>query len=110
MSGNYVWILAILASVLFGFLLAWAGSDGSMQIYGLPLFSISVVFAFLIQWICLFLLFFFKQRNILILRKFNLRLHINFCFDNVERLGFARTYDWVFCFTVGISIGYVSIF
>ena len=38
MSRNYVWILAILASVLFGFLLAWAGSDGSMQIYGLPLF------------------------------------------------------------------------
>ena len=63
MSGNYVWILAILASVLFGFLLAWAGSDGSMQIYGLPLFSISVVFAFLIQWICFVPSFLFQTEK-----------------------------------------------
>ena len=51
MSENNVWISGIVASVLFGFLLAWAGSDGSSQVYGLPLFSISVIFAFLIQWI-----------------------------------------------------------
>ena len=51
MSENNIWISGIVASVLFGFLLAWAGSDGSSQVYGLPLFSISVIFAFLIQWI-----------------------------------------------------------
>ena len=44
-------------------LLAWAGSDGSLQVYGLPLFSISVAFAFLIQWMCFVPSFLFQTEK-----------------------------------------------
>ena len=63
MSENNLWISGIVASVLFGFLLAWAGSDGSLQVYGLPLFSISVAFAFLIQWMCFVPSFIFQTEK-----------------------------------------------
>ena len=63
MSENNVWISGIVASVLVGFLLAWAGSDGSLQVYGLPLFSISVAFAFLIQWMCFVPSFLFQTEK-----------------------------------------------
>ena len=63
MSENYVWIVGIVASILFGFFLAWSGSDGGIRIHGLSLFSISVVFAFLIQWICFVPSFFFQTEK-----------------------------------------------
>lgn len=41
----------ILISLTLGAMLAWAGSQGSMEWHGVPLFAVCVVTAFVIQWI-----------------------------------------------------------
>jgi steroid 5-alpha reductase family enzyme len=44
-------ILALPVTVLIGGALAWAGSQGGGQAFGLPLFAMAVGSAFLIQWV-----------------------------------------------------------
>ncbi|MGO3885371.1 MAG: DUF1295 domain-containing protein, partial [Mycetocola sp.] len=44
-------LIAIVAVVVVGALIAWAGSVGSATINGVPLFATAVALAFVIQWI-----------------------------------------------------------
>src|SRR6056297_1937561 len=44
-------VIAIPIVVIIAAGLAWAGSQNSILVYGLPLFAVSVAAAFLIQWL-----------------------------------------------------------
>ena len=44
-------IIAIPIIVLFAAFIAWAGSQGSYVIFGIPLFALCVALAFIIQWV-----------------------------------------------------------
>jgi len=44
-------VIAILVTILVGFLVGWAGSQGSVLVGGLPLFGLLVALAYLIQWL-----------------------------------------------------------
>ena len=52
MKRNLISITGIAISVVLGLGLAWAGSDGGVKFYGLPVFFLAVGFAFALQWIC----------------------------------------------------------
>jgi steroid 5-alpha reductase family enzyme len=43
-------LLTVLAVILIGAGVAWAGSQGSASAFGLPIYAIAVALAFLIQW------------------------------------------------------------
>ena len=44
-------LLALPIVVLIGGLLAWAGSQGSARRFGLPLYALGILLAFLLQWV-----------------------------------------------------------
>lgn len=48
---KFLAIIAIPIVVIIAAGLAWAGSQNSIHVYGLPLFAVSVAAAFLIQWL-----------------------------------------------------------
>lgn len=50
-STNRNALIALLGSVLVGFLVALAGSQGGVLVFGVPLFAVLVGLAFLVQWV-----------------------------------------------------------
>lgn len=44
-------LIAIPVAVLLGTALAWAGSQGGGEVFGVPLFALGVAYAFVVQWI-----------------------------------------------------------
>lgn len=44
-------IIGIIFAILIGIGLAFAGSQGSAQLGGIPIFALAIIFAYLIQWI-----------------------------------------------------------
>lgn len=48
---NHIWIGGLLISLILGVSVAWLGSHNSTIINGLPVFSLAIGFAFLLNWI-----------------------------------------------------------
>ena len=51
MRRNAIWITGIITSLLLGSVIAWAGSDNGLLVFGLPLFALCCLLAFTIQWV-----------------------------------------------------------
>lgn len=55
--------ISIIVVLLVGAGVAWAGSQGSISAFGLPLFALCVLVAFLIQWVAFIPAFLFKTEK-----------------------------------------------
>lgn len=48
---TFQWLAASVLILLIGSVIGWAGSGGSVRVYGMPLFALCGAFAFVVNWI-----------------------------------------------------------